>query len=225
MILLGSFESKRWGHVCVKKSNYISPGGPIAIILETQSGSRIDMLSDCSHDSEDLPKDCFFVKRWSENEDISAEALGSGLFIERTDLEPAKSAPVWQIAPKRVLELLYSDDDNTELVGSFEIPEGFDFEALNKLISDFLNAGGGADAADAARYRFLRDLPDSQCGQPGYPCIAVAGAPPSGRSVALNGEDADKAVDEAMERNRRLSSAKIYKLAEERTKIGNKKAR
>lgn len=69
---------------------------------------------------------------------------------------------------------------------------------------------------DAKRYQFLRDLPDKECGQPGQPCIALAGAvTPDGKSLALNGEDADAAVDAAIERKRRLESVRIYKIAEE----------
>ena len=71
---------------------------------------------------------------------------------------------------------------------------------------------------DAERYRFLRDLPDKECGQPGTPCIAIAGAVTNGNSIALNGNEADDEVDAAMERKGLLGTIagiKIYKLAEE----------
>jgi hypothetical protein len=61
---------------------------------------------ECSHDSADLPKDCFYVKDWSENERIAEEALASGLFKVREDLPMASSghvvAEVWQLLPEGV---------------------------------------------------------------------------------------------------------------------------
>jgi hypothetical protein len=56
---------------------------------------------ECSQDSRDLPRDCFYVKQWAENRDIAEEAWKSGLFTLREDLPIAHSgfvsAPVWQI--------------------------------------------------------------------------------------------------------------------------------
>lgn len=104
---IGTFHSKRWGQVSVLRATYGGAKGPLAVILQCEDGEPLATLSvnmyrpDCSQDSEDLPADCFYVKQWSENEVIAAEALESGLFVERDDLPKASSgfvfAPVWQI--------------------------------------------------------------------------------------------------------------------------------
>lgn len=103
---LGSFTSARWGSVQVLRGSYLRADGPTAIKLESD-GEPLATLSvnmylpDCTHDSQDLPADCFYVKQWSENETLAAEALASGLFVQRDDLPVAScgfvQAPVWQI--------------------------------------------------------------------------------------------------------------------------------
>lgn len=105
---IGSFQSKRWGKVSALSGSYGGPEGPLAVVLECEDGEPLATLSvnmykpTCSADSRDLPADCFYVKRWSENEELSADALASGLFTERNDLGMAEGgfveAPVWQIA-------------------------------------------------------------------------------------------------------------------------------
>lgn len=107
---IGTFKSARWGNVVAHRATYQSADGPVAVMLTAEDGEPLAHLSvnmyrpECSHDSTDLPADCFFVKRWSENEAISAEALASGLFTERLDLPTAQSgfvsAPAWQIADR-----------------------------------------------------------------------------------------------------------------------------
>lgn len=104
---IGTFQSKRWGSVIVHRATYGSADGPLAIVLTTDEGERLSTLSvnlykpECSHDSAALPKDCFYVKEWSENEDLAADAMASGMFVLREDLGTARSgfveAPVWQI--------------------------------------------------------------------------------------------------------------------------------
>lgn len=104
---IGTFKSARWGQVRVLTATYGRSNGPLAVVLHTDDGEPLATLSvnmyrpDCSRDSRDLPPHCFYVKRWSENEEISADALASGLFEERPDLPPAESgyvtAPVWQL--------------------------------------------------------------------------------------------------------------------------------
>lgn len=106
---IGTFQSRRWGLVRVLRTNYGGPRGPLAITLQCDNGEPLATLSvnmyrpECSRDSRELPADCFYAKRWSENEELSAEALASGLFVERADMPEAESgwvsAPVWQIAP------------------------------------------------------------------------------------------------------------------------------
>ncbi len=105
---LGTFQSKRCGPVRVLRSTYKTEDGPTAITLITDDGEPLATLSvnmykpECSHDSADLPRDCFYVKTWGGNEELAQEALASGLFRLRTDLPEASSgfvtAPVWQIA-------------------------------------------------------------------------------------------------------------------------------
>lgn len=104
---IGSFKSPRWGSVHVWRGTYLRKDGPTAIVLLLPDGEPVATLSvnmyepECSRDSRELPPDCFYAKRWSENETISAEALASGLFVERDDLPVAESghvtAPVWQL--------------------------------------------------------------------------------------------------------------------------------
>jgi hypothetical protein len=104
---IGSFRSSRWGRVDAWRATYLGENGPTAVTLTLQDGEPLATLSvnmyqpECSHDSSDLPPDCFYAKRWGENEAISAEALAGGLFVERADLPQADSgyvtAPVWQI--------------------------------------------------------------------------------------------------------------------------------
>ena len=104
---IGTFTSSRWGCVHVSRSTYEQESWPCAVTLTTDSGEPLAALSvnmylpECSHDSKELPTDCFYVKEWSENKAIAADAFKSGLFILRDDLPIAKSgfvaAPVWQI--------------------------------------------------------------------------------------------------------------------------------
>lgn len=104
---IGGFTSHRWGPVIAWRATYGAADGPLAVLLLRANGERLATLSvnmyepECSRDSRHLPPDCFYVKQWSENESLAAEALASGLFIERPDLPVAHSghvtAPVWQI--------------------------------------------------------------------------------------------------------------------------------
>lgn len=107
MLQIGSFSSRRWGHVRVLQGHYEGPSGPVAIVLQTNDGEPLTTLSvnmyrpECSQYSKDLPADCFYVKQWGGNEELAQEALASGLFSERDDLPEASSgfvaAPAWQI--------------------------------------------------------------------------------------------------------------------------------
>ena len=104
---IGTFVSTNWGRVTVLRGHYGTANGPLAIALETDEGEPLATLSvnlykpDCSHDSRDLPANCFYVKTWSENEELAKEAQASGLFVCRDDLGVGRSgfvtAPVWQI--------------------------------------------------------------------------------------------------------------------------------
>jgi hypothetical protein len=98
--------------VAVLRATYGSAEGPTAVMLtcgdlcEPLATLSVNMYRpDCSHDSKDLPPDCFYVKAWSENEEIAEEAFASGLFVNRDDLPQASSgfvsARVWQIKATR----------------------------------------------------------------------------------------------------------------------------
>lgn len=107
---IGTYRSRQWGRVNVLRATYGSANGPTAVMLTCEDGEPLATLSvnmyrpECSHDSTDLPADCFYAKEWSENESIAAEAISSGLFVRRDDLPKAKSgfvsARVWQIKAK-----------------------------------------------------------------------------------------------------------------------------
>jgi hypothetical protein len=104
---IGTFQSKRWGTVRVLRGTYGSANGPNAIVLQLDTGEPLEKLSvclykpECSHDSMDLPLDCFYAKTYGGMEELAAEALASGLFRLRGDLPRGESGfvtvPVWQI--------------------------------------------------------------------------------------------------------------------------------
>lgn len=108
---IGTFNSPRWGTVHVRRATYGRADGPTAIVLTGDDGEPLATLSvnlyrpDCSHDSRDLPPDCFYAKCWSENEQLAEDALKSGLFLQRDDMPAGRSgfviAPVWQLAPQQ----------------------------------------------------------------------------------------------------------------------------
>lgn len=107
MRVIGNFQSRRWGAVRVVRATYEGSKGPTAIVLQCDDGEPLATLSvnmytpECSHDSTALPADCFYVKQWSENEELAKDAMASGLFKLRDDLPAARSgyvsAPVWQL--------------------------------------------------------------------------------------------------------------------------------
>ena len=108
MKIIGTFHHSRWGKVTALAASYNGAKGPLAVVLTCSGDEPLATLSvnmykpQCSADSKDLPADCFYVKDWSENEDIAEYARASGLFLERPDLPVAISgyvcAEVWQLA-------------------------------------------------------------------------------------------------------------------------------
>lgn len=110
---LGMYNSARWGRVRIYQGTYGSHDGPTAIVLELDNGEPLATLSvnlyrpECSQDSRDLPRDCFYAKTWSENEALIPDLLASGLFVQRNDLPMGRSgfvtAPVWQIVQPKEL--------------------------------------------------------------------------------------------------------------------------
>jgi len=103
MKLIGHFQSARWGRVSVLRGQYRE--GQTAVALEDSDGQALTTLSvnmyrpASDQDSRDLPENCFYVKAWSENEELAREA--APLFILRGDLPRANSgfvyADVWEI--------------------------------------------------------------------------------------------------------------------------------
>jgi hypothetical protein len=75
-----SFETRHFGIAQVVTSPYRN-GGKLAVELVDENGESIAMLSvnipECSHV---LGENEFFAKTWSENEEIAADALQSGIF-------------------------------------------------------------------------------------------------------------------------------------------------
>ncbi len=104
---IGTFTSAYWGEITATLATYRSVDGPLAVQLHNAEGPlatlsvNLARKDGASHDSRDLPPDCFYVKTWSEGEEIAEEARQSGLFIERPDLGTARSGfvtcPVWQV--------------------------------------------------------------------------------------------------------------------------------
>lgn len=98
MKLHGKLTSQRWGTVSVLLASY--GGGELAVILQCEDGEPLATLSvnmyrpDCSQSSQDLPADCFYMKSWSENEEIAMDAASSGLFKRRADIPAAESGYV-----------------------------------------------------------------------------------------------------------------------------------
>lgn len=105
MRTVGKFESKVYGQALIQVGSY-GHNGPLAVAMTSPKDGSLGVLSvnmykpECTQDSRDLPKDCFYVKTWSENEGLAKDAFKSGLFIERPDLPQARSgyvvASVWQ---------------------------------------------------------------------------------------------------------------------------------
>ena len=91
-----SFNTRLCGTANVVTRSY-QRGGKLSVELVADSGEEIAMLSvnmpECSHLLSDGE---FFAKTWSENEDITADALASGIFRDtgrRSD--NIVNAPIW----------------------------------------------------------------------------------------------------------------------------------
>ena len=75
-----NFETKKYGKVYVSLGLY-SQGGNKAITLVSPGGMVIAKLTVNIPELKLQPGE-FFVKTWSENESIAADALASGLFVD-----------------------------------------------------------------------------------------------------------------------------------------------
>jgi len=102
---IGTFESERWGAVKVWRDAYTIDNS-LAITLTVWNrdpglDAPLATLSVHTDASANLPPNCFYAKEWSENEELAAEALESGLFRVREDLPPVitgyTSADVWEV--------------------------------------------------------------------------------------------------------------------------------
>ena len=73
----------------------------LAIQLICKDGEPLGRLSVKPPHDRTLPPNCFYVKDWSENEEISYEAAASGWFKARPDINPEicgfELACVWEL--------------------------------------------------------------------------------------------------------------------------------
>ena len=75
-----SFKTRHFGKAHVITNAYYE-GGNLAVELVDQNGEGMAMLSvNIPESSHLLGKNEFFVKTWSENEEIAKDALASGIF-------------------------------------------------------------------------------------------------------------------------------------------------
>jgi hypothetical protein len=93
-----NFETKNYGNVRVKRGIY-SAGGRMALKLIANDGTVAAVLTVNIPECSDLLKPGeFFVKAWSENEQIAADALASGLFVDTGRRAPTghTEAQIWR---------------------------------------------------------------------------------------------------------------------------------
>ena len=97
--IIGTFHSAQWGTVTAEAFKYAN--GATAIQLYTAEGEPLARLSVNTEFSAHLDPAFFYAKDWSENQEIAADALASGLF-EMVDYMPSiicgyEMADVWRI--------------------------------------------------------------------------------------------------------------------------------
>jgi hypothetical protein len=93
-----SFTSRSFGKVNVLTSEY-QRGGKLAVELVAENGEDIATLSvNMPEFSKLLGEGEFFAKTWSENGEIAADALASGIFRDtgRTSGDIV-NAPIWTL--------------------------------------------------------------------------------------------------------------------------------
>jgi hypothetical protein len=112
-----SFVSKTWGVVHIEEGNY-TDSGRLALILRDTEEARLATLTVNLPDCKLEPGE-FFVKNWSENQELAAEAMASGLFIDTG--KRAQSGfvqpPIWKFK-ERVLTTNEIEDTFTEVLKS-----------------------------------------------------------------------------------------------------------
>lgn len=93
MTKFGQFQTRNFGLVDVYLGHYVSEDGPLAVqLVSSETAEPIARLSvNMPGASEKLPRNCFYMKDWAENGEISIDAELSGLFRLRPDLPPAVS--------------------------------------------------------------------------------------------------------------------------------------
>ena len=97
-----NFETKKYGKVYVSLGLY-SQGGGKAITLMSPGGLVIAKLTvNIPDESGRLQPGEFFVKTWSENELIGADALPSGLFVDTGRRVPTGhvEAQIWKLSER-----------------------------------------------------------------------------------------------------------------------------
>ena len=92
------FRSRRWGLVEIQEAQYFEPADRIAIQLRA-GGEPLAILT-INLPDEPLNPSEMFVKTWSENAEIAAEALESGLFVDTGKRVPTGfvEAQIWKFA-------------------------------------------------------------------------------------------------------------------------------
>ncbi len=92
-----------YGPAFVAEDRYAD--GALAVRLIDGQGPPMTTLStNIPPQSRRLPPNCFYMKTWSENQELAVAAMDSGLFRPRDDLPTAASgfvrASVWEIVRK-----------------------------------------------------------------------------------------------------------------------------
>lgn len=85
-------ETREHGECLIEARDlYISNGALAVRLVSAQDGEPIATLSANFDGAEKLPSDCFYLKDWSENMNISVDVIDSGWIKPRDDLPSVKS--------------------------------------------------------------------------------------------------------------------------------------
>ena len=90
-------ETKQFGPAEVCQQRYAEPNSIALVLQGCNSGERIAVLT-VNLPERDLEPGEFFVKTWSENEQIAADCLASGFFVDTGKRVPTGwvEAQVWK---------------------------------------------------------------------------------------------------------------------------------
>lgn len=95
----------KWGPARIEIAKYENGALAVQLILEESDEPlcvlSVNMAHGQDHESEDLPRNCFYVKAWSENREIVRAAISSGWFKKRGDIPISHSgyvqAEAWEL--------------------------------------------------------------------------------------------------------------------------------